>query len=86
MPLIDSLTTFRGSVAEANGFIDLAFQQDGNGNYALPQNQREFITDSAYLKIFIAWETFLENCFIKYMPWETFYFGQCNYSLCSTTR
>jgi len=35
-----------------------------------PQNQREFITDSAYLKIFIAWETFLEDSFIQYMLGE----------------
>lgn len=70
MSLIYSLTTFRVSVAEANSFIALAFQQDGNENYALPQNQRDFITDSAYLKFFIAWETFLESSFIKYMLGE----------------
>ena len=70
MSLIDSLTTFRVSVAEANSFIALAFQQDGDENYVLPQNQREFITDSAYIKIFIAWETFLENGFIQYMLGE----------------
>lgn len=70
MPLIDSLTTFRVSVAEVNSFIDLAFQQGDDGNYVLPQNQREFITDSAYLKLFIAWETFLETSFIQYMLGE----------------
>ena len=70
MSLNDSLTTFRNSVDEANSFIALAFQQDGNGNYALPQNQREFLTDSAYIKIFITWETFLENSFIQYMLGE----------------
>lgn len=75
MPLIDSLNTFRVSVVEANSFIALAFQQDGAGNYLLPQNQREFITDSAYLKLFIAWETFLESSFIKYMLGETSVLG-----------
>lgn len=70
MSLIDSLTTFRVSVAEVNSFIVLAFQQGGDGNYALQQNQREFITDSAYLKLFIAWETFLETSFIQYMLGE----------------
>jgi hypothetical protein len=70
MSLIDSLTTFRSSIAEANSFINLAFQQDSNGNYVQPQNQREFIADSAYLKIFICWETFLENSFIQYMLGE----------------
>lgn len=70
MSLNDSLTAFRSSITEANGFISLAFQQDSNGTYVLPQNQREFITDSAFLKIFIAWETFLEDCFIQYMLGE----------------
>lgn len=70
MSLNDSLTAFRSSITEANGFISLAFQQDSNGKYVLPQNQREFITDSAFLKIFIAWETFLEDCFIQYMLGE----------------
>lgn len=70
MSLTDSLTTFRNSVVEVNSFIDLAFQQDVNGNYVLLQNQREFITDSAYLRLFIAWETFLEDSFIKYMLGE----------------
>jgi len=70
MSLIDSLTTFRSSVVEANSFISFAFQQDGNGNYVQPQNQREFIADSAFLKIYIAWETFIESSFIQYMLGE----------------
>lgn len=70
MPLIDTLNTFRNSVADASGFIHFAFQQDSNGNYVQPQNQREFITDSAYLKMFISWETFIESSFIQYMLGE----------------
>lgn len=70
MSLIDSLTTFRNSVAEANSFISFAFQQDSNGSYVQPQNQREFIVDSAYMKIFISWQLFLENSFIQYMLGE----------------
>lgn len=70
MPLVDSLNTFRASVLETNGFIALAFQQDAAGAYILPQNQRDFITDSAFLKLFIAWETFLEHSFIQYMLGE----------------
>lgn len=70
MPLVDTLNNFRDSVVEANGFIALAYQQDGSGNYILPQNQRDFISDSAYLKLFIAWESFLESSFIQYMLGE----------------
>ncbi len=76
MPLIDTLNTFRVSVVEVNSFIALAFQQNSHGNYTLPQNQREFVTDSAYLKLFIAWETFLEKSFIKYMLGEPSILGR----------
>jgi hypothetical protein len=67
MPLLDSLTQFRASIAEANTFISIAFHRNRSRRYILSANEREFITDSAYLKIFIAWETFLESSFINYM-------------------
>lgn len=70
MPIVDSLNNFRSSVAEANSFITIAFQQDANGNYLLPQNARDFINDSAFLKIFIAWETYLESVFLKFLLGE----------------
>ena len=70
MPLVDSLNNYRNSIIEANGFIGIAFQQDLANNYLLPQNQRNFITDSAFLKMFIAWETFIESVFVKYMLGE----------------
>jgi len=70
MPLIDSLNNYRNSIIEANGFINVAFQQDAAGNYILPQNQRNFITDSSFLKTFIVWETFLESVCIKYLLGE----------------
>lgn len=76
MPLQDSLNNFRSSVAETNTFIAIAFQVDAAGNYILPQNQRNFITDSAYLKLFIAWETFLESSFLKYMLGELSVLGR----------
>jgi hypothetical protein len=70
MALSDTLNTFRISVNEINSFISLAFQTDVNGDLILPQNQRDFITDSAFLRLFIAWETFLEESYIKYMLGE----------------
>ncbi|MDR3694390.1 hypothetical protein [Mucilaginibacter sp.] len=71
MPLVDTLSNYRTSVTEANGFISFAFQTNATGSHLLPPNQRNFITDSAFLKIFIAWETFIENAFINYMLGET---------------
>lgn len=70
MPLLDSLINFRNAVVEVNSFIAIAFRQDATGAYVLAQNERDFITDSAFLKVFIAWETFLESIFIKYMLGE----------------
>lgn len=67
MPLLDSLTQYRASIAEANNFISIAFRRNRSRRYILSVNEREFITDSAYLRIFIAWETFLESSFINYM-------------------
>lgn len=70
MPLIDSLYKFRSSVAEAQSFVIIAFQQNATGTYILEKFQREFILDSTFLKVFIAWEGFLESCFINYLMGE----------------
>lgn len=70
MPLVDCLNNYRLSIDEANSFIALAFQQNAAGVYLLPQNQRDFISESSFLKIFIAWETFLESSFLDYLLGE----------------
>ncbi len=71
MPLIDILNDYRLSVSEANSHISLAFQRNRSRSYKLQKSQRDFITDSAFLKIFISWETFLEKSFISYILGET---------------
>jgi hypothetical protein len=65
--LQDTLNAYRASVIEIRSHISLAFQLDAAGEYVLSKPQRDFITDSAFLKVYIAWETFLESAFIKYM-------------------
>lgn len=70
MPVIDCLNDFKNSIIEARSFIAIAFQVDAAGTYLLPQNQIDFITESAFLKIFISWETFLERVFVQYMIGE----------------
>ncbi|MCO5949921.1 hypothetical protein [Mucilaginibacter flavidus] len=70
MSLAASLASYRASIVEANSFISMAFQKNAAGDYLLPANQRNFITDSSFLKMFIAWETFIENAFIDYMLGE----------------
>ncbi|WP_295129104.1 hypothetical protein [uncultured Chitinophaga sp.] len=70
MPAIDSLIQFRTSVAEANNFTTTILQRYASGNYKFPVLLRNFVVESAFLRIFIAWETFLENIFVKYMMGE----------------
>lgn len=70
MSLQQNLTDYRASVADCNSFISFAHQQYANGNYKINANLRKFISESAFLKIFIAWETFLENSFIDYLMGE----------------
>lgn len=70
MTLLDSLNAFRDSVTEVNTYFSLAFRQDMEERYILPKNQRDFICDSAFLRLFIGWETFLERTFIQYMLGE----------------
>jgi len=70
MPLTDSLTNYRDAITEANSFISLAFRRNRSRRYILSVSERAFITDSAFLKVFIAWETFIEDSFIQYMMGE----------------
>ncbi len=70
MALLQVLSTYRSSIQEAQSFILLAYKQDPAGNYVHTQIERDFITASAFLRIFIAWETFLESSFLYYMTGE----------------
>ncbi|CAM3747912.1 hypothetical protein MUGA111182_07030 [Mucilaginibacter galii] len=68
MSLQVSLDSFRASITLIRTYVSIAFQTDpATGHYILTSDQREFITDSAFLKVFIAWESFLESAFNKYM-------------------
>lgn len=70
MPLIDSLNSFRGSVTDADNNMNIALLRYRNGRHKYNLPFREFVVESSFLKIFIAWETFLESVFIKYMMGE----------------
>ncbi len=70
MSLVQNLTKFRASVSDCKDHISFAHKKYANGAYKYPNNLREFICESAFLKIFIAWETFLEQSFIDYLMGE----------------
>jgi hypothetical protein len=67
MSIAQNLLDYRNSVIECQSFIDHAHLKYANGSYKINQNLRIFISESAFLKIFIAWETFLEQCFVDYL-------------------
>lgn len=65
-----NLDSYRNSITTFLNHISFAHEQYRNGQYKLKKDQREFIAESAYLKIYISWETFLENSFIDYLLGE----------------
>jgi len=71
MTLATLLDTYRIEVSLYNGFISKAFTQDLSNNYILAEQERSFVVDSAFLRIFISWETFLENAFVNYLIGES---------------
>lgn len=67
MALNQNLTDFRATIAELNQHIQFAHLKYANGSYKISSNLREFISESAFLKMFISWETFVEKCFVDYL-------------------
>lgn len=67
MALTQNLADFRATNTEVVSYLNFANSKYANGSYKLVRNLREFICESSFLRIFIAWETFLENCFVDYL-------------------
>ncbi|MBE8712442.1 hypothetical protein [Sphingobacterium hungaricum] len=67
MGLVQNLTDFRASITELNQHISFAHQKYSSGSYKHQSKLREFIAESAFLRIYVAWETFVEKCFIDYL-------------------
>jgi hypothetical protein len=67
MALNQNLIDFRAAIVELNQHIQFAHQKYASGNYKIAANLRIFISESAFLKMFVAWETFVESSFIDYL-------------------
>lgn len=67
MALNQNLIDFRANITELNQHIQFAHLKYANGNYKIASNLRKFICESAFLKMFVAWETFVESSFIDYL-------------------
>jgi hypothetical protein len=70
MSLADSLSEFRAGIAQTNSFISMAYEQDSDGNDIFDSTKKEFVITSAFLKMFIYWESFIEGSFSKYLTGE----------------
>jgi hypothetical protein len=70
MSLADSLSEFRAGIAQTNSFISMAYEQDSDGNDIFESTKKEFVITSAFLKMFIYWESFIEESFSKYLTGE----------------
>ena len=46
--------------------VNKAHREDSRGRYILSAEQRRAITEYAFLRLFIAWEAFIEESFLKY--------------------
>jgi hypothetical protein len=67
MPLAQNLADFRATKNDLVAHITFAHARYANNNYKIASNLREFISESAFLRIYIGWETFVENCFVDYL-------------------
>ena len=67
MSLVQTLQDFRNSIASINGLIATAHATDTSGNNLWAIDETIFITESAFLKMFISWESFLEKSFALYL-------------------
>jgi hypothetical protein len=65
--IVDILNEFKANVAQCNALIANAHRLDGNGAFIFSPLDRQQITVAAFLNLFIAWETFLENSIAEIM-------------------
>jgi hypothetical protein len=70
MSLVDSLNNFRLGVAQVDSYMATAYVADANGVDIFDDAGKDFIVSSAFLKLFIAWEAFVEDIFAKYLIGE----------------
>lgn len=67
MSLAQTLQDFRNSILTINGLIATAHATNAVGASLWTIDETIFITESAFLKMFISWESFLEKSFVLYL-------------------
>lgn len=67
MTLNDALVDFKASLTLSSDLVAAAHKTDAASNYIWSSDQRAAITQAAFLRLFVAWESFLESSFTLYM-------------------
>jgi hypothetical protein len=67
MPITQALADLRGSIAQANAIVAAAHRVDLAGQFFFTATEQAVLVQSAFLRVFIAWESFLESTFVSYM-------------------
>lgn len=70
MSLVNALYDFRQGISEVNNYISMAFKEDGAGDDIFDDIKKDFLISSSFLKMFIYWESFIEEAFSKYLMGE----------------
>lgn len=63
----DNLSEFRAGISKVNNYVEIAFKKAEDGTDICTAEEQKFIISSAFLKMFIYWESFLEKAFIIYL-------------------
>ena len=71
MLLSETIIAFRTGIYETNAIIQKAYETDSSRHDIFDKTQQEFIVSSAFLKMFIHWESFVESSFASYLTGET---------------
>lgn len=67
MPLTAALAKFIADTTQFENLVSTAHHRDQAGAYLFSLADRSLITKAAFLNVFIAWESFLEEAFAQFM-------------------
>jgi hypothetical protein len=67
MPIALALHEFQASAGQANAIIAAAYRVDSTNNFFFTATEQAVLVESAFLRLFVAWEAFLESTFVNYM-------------------
>jgi hypothetical protein len=71
MTVLDTVTRFHAKVAEIESHIGNAFTMNSDNHYLFEKPFRSFVVEACLVKLYIAWEEFLEDCFTCYSMAQT---------------